>query len=370
MFKFLRKNKDVNLEDYFIDYSIEKTRLTELAIEIAVGKIADVISKLGFRVKAKNEDVSEILYQLNVKPNPNQNATDFWKQAIKRMITYDEGCLIVNLQNGIYIADTFQCDDSVIKERTYSNVSIIVDDKTYQLKRKFKASDVVHLRYTNPKVMSLLRSVNESNENAWNVAVNGFSSKAPKIRVNVPGSLRLQDKQGNVIDSNEYAQKIANTLSKSEVKAIVSSSGIDISTIDTKNTLSNADIKALREEVFTLTSMAFGIPKSVFYGESTDNSSEFFTYSCEPIISIIDNAINGAWLTKEEYIAGNRIYINRLNIKHIDVIDSANNLDKLYSNGWSFNDVLDLVDLPRIDEDWADERRFTKNYSTNIEGGE
>ena len=55
-------------------------------------------------------------------------------------------------------------------------------------------------------------------------------------------------------------------------------------------------------------------------------------------------------------------------MKYIDVIESASNLDKLYCNGWSFNDVLDLLDKPRIEEDWANERRFTKNYSTDIEG--
>lgn len=370
MFKFLKKNEDGSLQDFFIDYVTNYNALSDLALEIGVSRIADVIAKCGFTVHTKEFGKKEIEYQLNVKPNINQNATDFWKQAINRAIKNDEGCLIVKLSQGIFIADSWTCDDNVIKERTYKNINIIVDDDTYRIRRSFKASDVVHLRYSNPLLIKKLNEINKLNAKGWSVALNGFRTKAPKIKVNIPAQLKLQTADGKVVTSNEYAEQIAEKLSEDEIKAIVSSSGIDISTIDLKNTLSASDIKALREEIFTTTAIALGIPKSVFYGEASDNNNEFITYACEPIMNIIDNAVNGAWLTKDEYIIGNKIYINRLNVKHIDVIDSASNLDKLYQNGWSFNDVLKLLGQPELDEDWAKERRFTKNYSTNLEGGE
>lgn len=372
MFNFLKQDKDGNLVDFFIDYVTNYNALSELALEIGVNRIADVIAKCGFSVYSKEneEEAKDIEYTLNVKPNVNQNATDFWKQAVSRMIKNDEGCLIVKLGTDLFIADSWDCNDNVTKERIYSNVTIIVDDDTFTLKKKFKSSDVVHLRYSNPRLIKLLKQSNELNEKGWNVALNGFKAKAPKIKVSIPAQLKIQDKDGKILTSNEYAEQVAKKLSDEEIKAIVSSSGIDISTIDMKNSLTTNDIKILREEIFTTTAIALGIPKSVFYGEASDNNDEFITYACEPIINIIDNAVNGAWLTKEEYIKGNRIYINRLNVKHIDVIDSANNLDKLYSNGWSFNDVLKLLNQPIIDENWANERRFTKNYSANIEGGE
>lgn len=367
MFEFLRKNKDGTLVDFFIDYVATKNCLSELAKEIAVNRIADVIAKCGFTIYSK-ENTGVIDYTLNVKPNINQNATDFWKQAIYRMILNPEGCLIVRLNGGIYIADTFSVDDSVIKERTYSNVSIIVDDDTHILNKKFKASDVVHLRYTNPHLIKLLDETNKLNSQAWSVATYGFRAKAPKINVKIPSQIKIQKADGTVLTSNEYADDIAKKLSEDDIKAIVSPSGVDISTLDMKNSLSSADIKALREEVFSTTAMAFGIPKSVFYGEATSDDDKFITYACEPIMNIIDNAANGAWLTQDEYMRGDRIMVNKLCVKHIDVINSAGNLDKLYSNGWSFNDVLKLLGQPTLDEEWANERRFTKNYSTDIGG--
>lgn len=369
MFNFLKQNSDGTLQDFFIDYVTNFNAISDLAMEIGISRIADVIAKCGFNVHAPGEDVSGIEYSLNVKPNPNQNATDFWKQAIYRMIHDDDGCLIVKLNNGIYIADSFTVDQQVVKERTYSNITLIVDDDTYSINKRIKASDAVHLRYSNPRLIRLLKNVNDLNAKGWSVALNGFKSKAPKIKVNIPSQLKIKTADDKIITSNEYAEQIAEKLSKEEIKAIVSGNGIDVTAIDMKNSLSSADIKALREEIFTTTAMALGIPKSVFYGEASTNDDEFITYACEPIMNIIDNAVCGAWLTPEEYAKGNRIQINRLCVKHIDVINSASNLDKLYSNGWSFNDVLKLLGQPTLDDAWADERRFTKNYSTDIQNG-
>ena len=108
MFSFLKQDKNGNLQDIFIEYAMTKNCLTNLAIEIGVNRISDVVAKCGFKIYSKNnEDISDFDYKLNVKPNPNQNATDFWKQAIHMMILKDDGCLIVNLKDNFYIADDF-----------------------------------------------------------------------------------------------------------------------------------------------------------------------------------------------------------------------------------------------------------------------
>lgn len=375
MFKFLKQNKDGTLQDYFIDYVASRVELTNLALEIGVNKIADVISKLGFRVLTKNEyDNKEGDYIFNVRPNANQNATDFWKQAVYRMIKEEKGCLIVNLrEKGLFIADSWDTDDYVVREKTYKDIVLIVDENTYKLTRQFKASDVIHLKYTNPRLMNLLKQNNELIDKAWNVAINGLKAKAPKFKLSIPTGAKMQKEDGTILTSNQYAEEIAKKLSSEDIKAIISNSNIDISTIDMKSSLTTTDIKALREEIFSNTAIALGIPKNVFYGEVTSNADAndaFITYACDPVIEIINDGINGGYLEKEEYIRGDRIIVNTLCVKHIDVIGNAGNLDKLYQNGWSHNDILvDLLGQPPIDEPWANERRFTKNYSADVEGG-
>lgn len=371
MFEFLLgKEKESNtIHEYYVDYVLKRAELTDLSIEIAANRIADVIAKSGFRVISES-DTTEAEYLLNVRPNANQTATDFWKQAVYDMLTRDEGVLIVRSgKDGIFISDTFQTDGKVLKERKYTNVKIKVDEDTLTLTKTFKATDVVHLRYSNPRLLHLLRSANSALDDLFGVASAGFKARLPKVRVNMPNSaVKLMDENGNVVTSNQYAEQIAKKVSANEIKAIISHAGIDISTIDTKSSLSAQDVTTLRDSVFANTAAAFGIPKNILFGDVINQSnSEFITYACEPIANIINNALCGAWLTREEYMRGDRILVDMLCVKHVDVIDSAGNLDKLYQNGWSHNDILKLLKQPTVNEDWANMRRFTKNYSE--EGG-
>ena len=374
-FRYVQEDKDGNIVDYFVDYAANKARLTELALEIAVNKIADTISKLGFKIFTTDKRTkNEVDYIFNVKPNVNQNATDFWRQVVYRMIRKPEGCLVINLkERGLFIADNWQVDNKVISEKIYRDITIIVDDDTLKLNRSFKADDVMHFRYSNLRLMALLKEANELVEKAWMVTLNGCRAKAPKLKLSFAGGFQIQKADGTMITTNEYAKEVARQLSSDEITAIVSSSAIDISQIEAKNAMTPADLKTLKEEVYGNVAMAMGIPKDLLYGgvtSNTDVNNTYITYACEPIIKNMEDTINGAYIDREDYIEREKIIINTLRVKHIDVIDSAGNLDKLYSNGWSHNDIMELIGMPIIEEDWAYERRFTKNYSTDVEGGE
>ena len=130
------------------------------------------------------------------------------------MIHDDDGCLIVKLNSGIYIADSFMIDDQVVKERTYSNIYLDVDNKTYRINKKFKASDVVHLKYSNPRLIELLKNVNDLNAKGWSVALNGFKSKAPKIKVNIPSQLKIKTANDQIITLNRLQKNYQKMKSK------------------------------------------------------------------------------------------------------------------------------------------------------------
>lgn len=365
----LGKPKEQNtIYEFYADFLAQKANLTDLSIEIAANRIADVIAKCGFRITSNSDEARHVEYMLNVRPNPNQNATDFWKTAVYDMLTEEKGCIIVHMNKGIYLSDTFQADNNVINEKTYSSITLKCYDNTMAIKKKFKSSDVPHLRYSNPEMLKLLKNVNQEIDKLFGVAADGFKARLPKIRVNMPGTPTIKNSEGKTVTTNEYAEMIAKKLSASEIKSIVGNAGIDVSVIDMKSSMSPQDINALRDSIFSNTAAAFGIPKNILFGDVVNQSNnEFVTYACEPIAQIINNALCGAWLTEEEYIKGERIFVDMLCVKHIDVIDSAGNLDKLYQNGWSHNDIMKLLKQPTVNEEWADMRRFTKNYAE--EGG-
>ena len=81
--------------------------------------------------------------------------------------------------------------------------------------------------------------------------------------------------------------------------------------------------------------------------------------------------MNGTLIKKNEYLRGDRIFINKLNMKHFDIFDSATALDKLFGDGFSHNDLCRFLDIPGVDEAWANEHHVTKNYgNANEKGGD
>ena len=71
----------------------------------------------------------------------------------------------------------------------------------------------------------------------------------------------------------------------------------------------------------------------------------------------------------ESYMEGESIKFNKLSLFHKDILDGATGIEKLISNSFSRNEVNEFIDLPYIDEDWANEHNLTKNYA-NVKGGE
>lgn len=374
MFDIVKRlfNKEGQLVDLYVDMMTEKNRLSQLALEIGFNKIADTVSKCPIDVYSSDEDRGLTEYALNVRPNPNEYATDFWKQVVLQMCSDSNGCLVVQMKdNSIYHADSFTESNSVLKEKTYSNVTIRSGNDVLTLDRIFTKDDAIHFKYKNDRLLQYLDKVNEENAIAWGVMLNGLKSKAGKYKLKVPANAKLMDSEtGKAITANVYSEEIKKQLSSADITVILAANGIDIENIENKSSLSASDLKALKDEVFTNVAIALGIPKTVFYGEVTEKSdanNEFITYALDPVFEELNDGMNACYISKEAWLKGDRILFDTSSIKHIDVIESAGNLDKLYSNGWSHNDILKLLKKPPVQEEWADARRFTKNYAENID---
>ena len=154
MFDIVKRlfNKEGKLVDLYVDMMTEKNRLSQLALEIGFNKIADTVSKCPIDVYSSDEDRGLTEYALNVRPNPNEYATDFWKQVVLQMCSSSNGCLVVQMKdNSIYHADYFTESNSVLKEKTYSNVTIRSGNDVLTLDRIFTKDDAIHFKYKNDK---------------------------------------------------------------------------------------------------------------------------------------------------------------------------------------------------------------------------
>lgn len=161
MFDFLFQNKNGEQQSYMdmITVEIKKLELSKMAIQKAKGMISHAIAKSEFIVQRKDGRKKDHIYWiLNIRPNPNETATDFWISAIDKLLTYGE-CLICRVGDHLYIADSYTDDNAVMLPKRYSNVTIKANGETLMLDKSFLADDVIHLRAQNDKIRGYLEKV-------------------------------------------------------------------------------------------------------------------------------------------------------------------------------------------------------------------
>jgi HK97 family phage portal protein len=127
------------------------------------------------------------------------------------------------------------------------------------------------------------------------------------------------------------------------------------------------DTKGLVQSTLETYAQAMGIPKSLITGEVQDTSKaidQLLTLCIDPLLENIADEINRKNYSKQDLLNGTRVRFNTNAMKHIDLIDVAQSIDKLISSGFAcINDLRELCHMDLIDEPWANEFFMTKNYS-------
>lgn len=385
MFHWLHKKSDgaiVDLSDLVLEKKANYMFICELAIDKAIEMITKMIAKSEIKVYRKNDDdrVAEIknnlYYRLNVRPNDFQTGTDFWKLVIKKLLKEGE-CLIIadafsysGNDAKLYVADSFTESDEVLYPRRYTNVSV----ENYPFRKTFDADHVLHLKNRNRKIIAYMNQFNKAYGDLLATAVQSYkASNASKYKMEMQGgSYQLKTQDGKVISTNEYTRNIAEKIASEELEVIISSPQTKLDKIETGNSKSTDDLRTITSHIFETVAFVFDIPIDVFMGKTTEKSNamnDFITFAVSDIAEIINDSLNAKWVTKEEYLRGEKIELDQSSFKHVDILDVATNLDKLYSNGFSHNDLRGFVGLPLLDEDWANEHNVTKNYAPIKEGG-
>lgn len=380
MFDFFFKSKSGEKLPYseVVSVEVKKLALSKMAIDKAVGMIAHAIAKSEFVVQREEGRVKDHVYWiLNVRPNPNETATDFWIAAIKKLLTEDE-CLICNMSGMLYIIDTYTSDNAVMLPRIYSNVYIKSNGETYKLRKNFRADDVIHLRAQNKKIRRYLENVLEMyNDTVSAVSAAKKLGSTPKFTLGIPGQLpviRTKDENGNErnLTIDEYKKSIKKLLESDDIEVLLNQNGMKIEQLKTETGTTSEDIVKIANEIFTECAFAFDIPKAVFLGEITekaDSTNEFITYAVGWIKELIDDSLNAKLVGEDSYLKGERIWIDMSRYKHRDLVESAANLDKLRSIGFTFDEILEAIGREPLNTEFSQERVVTKNYTNEIGGG-
>lgn len=376
LFKNIQKNGE---QDGFIEFILsEKSKqlaIKDKAIEHAIDLIARTISKSEiqlYRYDKKEKKIVQkkdsVYYKLNIKPNLNENGTSFFYRVISKLLHENE-CLIVEIRENLYLVDSFNCSSNILTEKIYSGI-ILKDEKgnSLSIDKTFSSSEVIHLTLGESKINETLDNYFNDFGKLLGIASAQYkSNNIPKWKLITSGSQpAIFDKETKKeISYEEYKQKIVNGLFSEEESVVLLSEFFKLEKINGDKQTTSSDYRELEKKWSDEVANVFNIPLDVFYGSKTDKSTgtnDFISFAVVPILRILEDGMNGTIIKKEEFLKGDRIFVNKLNMKHFDIFDSANSLDKLFGDGFSHNDLRSFLDIPQLDEEWANEHNFTKNY--------
>lgn len=323
-------------------------------------------------------------YQLNVAPNKNENAHEFWCKVVHQLI-YENEALILPIGEELWVAESFHRETTNgFNEYVYKNVSI----NNHLLTKEFKERDVLYFKLSEESINSVIDSIYNSYGLLLAKAMTDYKGNG-RIRYLFRGRFMssLTDEAGKAAQElfEEKAKDYMNLEQLAAIMFLPDNVQMEDQSKEPRN-LDTRDIKNLAKDMLDFVATAFHIPPSLLSGISeggistsgnpTGDLDNFILFVVRPIGDMITNEYNKKMFTRDEYLKKTYVKFSMDNFKLFDLTKFANSVDKLFAvGGMSINDVLERLGKEQIKEDWADERYVTKNYerariSGTMEGGE
>ena len=152
--------------------------IKHLAVHTAVSIIANAISQCEIVVYENGKKVyNENWYDLNVRPNVNENASGFWHKVVERMLTAPQGkgALVFVSGGNLYVADSYEIQEKrpfKMAGNLYNGVT--VDD--FQLQKTFTARDTILFKLHDSSIQEAVDEAYGELSAAVSAAINSFSS--------------------------------------------------------------------------------------------------------------------------------------------------------------------------------------------------
>lgn len=340
----------------------------ELGLQIAISYIANTISKCEFKVYEKGEEVkNELYYMLNVNPNPNQNSSQFLNALITRYYRNGEALVFPDSRkNRLYVADGFSLDEKPFAENIFSAITV----ENEALTKKYKASDVFYFKLDDVRIKKLIDGAFEQYGTVMQAAIDGFIRRNGKKYKLVLDQYKAGDPEFKQIYETMLKKQLE-TFVKSPNAVYPQFKGTSLEEFDkvaAGNYGGSADVIAVRKEMFDMVAQAFKIPLSMMYGNITninDMINMFLTFTIDPLADMIGEEITRKMYPFNEWKKGNYVKCDTSCIKHVDILDVADKVDKAISSGVvCIDEMRKRLDMQELCTDFGKKHFVTKNYSS------
>lgn len=365
-----KKEIDILLDLDLIENSYENVHMKNMALHTNIDLIARTISQLEFLVVKDGEYIKDRLYyKLNVKPNKNQNAYEFWKQFVEN-IFYENECLIIKTDSDdLVIADDFYREKSALYEDKFSNVQI----DTFRYDRDFYSESVLYFHYSNRRLQSFVNGIYKDYGELFSRIV-AFQKRKSQVRAVTKIDTTKYD-QSKTHEIQEFINRLTKAFRDQEYANVPMQEGLEYSEAN-KNTVKAESVDEVAKVVNNFTNHianCLGIPVGLLNGNLADvekQTDNYMRFCINPLIKFIISEFNGKFFTEKEILNGDGLEANTTPLMIYNIFNSASSIDKLIASGmYTINELRLKLGDKLSTEELANRHHITKNYET-LGGGE
>ncbi len=367
----LRKNKEIK-SMFDLDLFQEPTHrayLKKMALETCINFIGRAISQSDFRfMKDGKRQINDWDYLLNIRPNTDQSAAEFWQDFVFKLIHENEVLAILTDSNDLLIADSFDREEYAVFPDVFSNVTV----KDYTFNRKFKMDEVIFIPYNNEKLTTFMQGMFDDYGDLFGRMIE-INMRNNQIRgtVDIESTQSLdKENQGKL---QNFIDKLFKSFKNNTVAIVPQLKGFKYTEVakGDNNGKSVEELSKLKRDLVNEVAIILGIPVSLIHGDMTEYETAikaYIKFCIGPLNKKISDELNAKLIEKENYLKGEKIKVQ--GISELNALEVADAVDKLRASGvYNGNEIrVKLGDEP-VDNPLLEEYVMTKNYEST-KGGE
>lgn len=335
--------------------------------ELALFSVIDLLASAGsacswLTYRDGKRHLGDDWLQYNYSPNPNQSGTAFKRMLIARMLWNNEA-LVVEHQNGLYIADSFQRTENGFGPNRYTGVT--VGNET--LTREFTEDDVWYFRYANKQAAQLIANLKGLYSQALSEALDKYKRSGGRAGiVEVPN--RPTGGKSFEGDVNKLMNERFKAFFRGKNAVVTLHEGWKFIPHDgpasQKGVSEVSDMEAIFRQAQDRACNVLHVAPGLLRGDVTgldDAINYTLSFGLKPILRIIETEINRK--TYLDHITSGRFMrIDATHVKVVDLFSIADKVEKLTQNRiLNVNGILEKSDDELLPYDWANEYTLTKN---------
>lgn len=352
----------------------QRLYLKQSAIETCVNLMGRTISTADFRfIKNKKRVEHDFDYLLNVRPNSNQSAAEFWKDFVYTLLVENEVLVILSDTDELLIADSFDKIPYALYEDVFRGVTV----KNYTFKRDFKMSEVIYMTYNNKKFTRFLDGMFKDYSELFSRMVETKMYENQIRALAEIDSTQKLDKE-NQSKLNRFIQRLYQNFRKSAFAIAPKIKGFNYEEITKgQGTKSQPveELSKLRQDVTKHVANILGIPSALVLGELSEYETAMKAYirlTVKPLVEQIKDELTAKLIDEQDYKNGLRLKVYGVNEK--SPLEMAQDADKLRGSGIADgHELREIIGFEHSDDPIHDKFFITKNYATTdeaVKGGE